>query len=57
VTTDASGYFQFPTIAGGAYVVTVVPPAGSAFTGTYITASVSNVSNSGTWWVVLNPKP
>jgi hypothetical protein len=54
VQTDASGFFQFPEIPGGAYVVTVTPPSG--FLGQYITTTISNVSNSGNWWVVLTPK-
>ncbi|HVZ49325.1 MAG TPA: hypothetical protein VG916_11115 [Gemmatimonadaceae bacterium] len=54
VTAGADGTFQFPTIAGGTYVVTVVPPTGSGYRGIYITATISNVSNSGSWWVVLS---
>ena len=54
VTAGADGTFQFPTIPGGTYVVTVVPPSGSGYRGTYITGLISNVSNSGTCWVVLS---
>ena len=54
VKTDANGFFQFPTIPGGAYVITVTPPAGSDYRGQYITGTISEVSNSGTWWVVLS---
>lgn len=54
VTTDANGFFQFPTIPGGAYVVTVKPPAGSDDKGQYVLAHISSVSNSGNWWLVLS---
>jgi hypothetical protein len=54
VTTDASGTFQFPEIAGGNYVVVVRPPASSGYRSVYILATISNVSNSGNWWVVLS---
>lgn len=54
VTTDAAGAFQFPEIPGGNYVVLVQPPAGSGYRGVYILATISNVSNSGNWWVVLS---
>lgn len=54
VTTDATGAFQFPEIAGGNYVVLVTPTAASGYRPVYILAQISNVSNSGTWWVVLS---
>jgi hypothetical protein len=54
VTTDANGFFQFPTIPGGDYVVTIRPPASSEYKGQYATTHISNVSNTGNWWVVLS---
>jgi hypothetical protein len=53
VTTDANGFFQFPTIPGGAYVVTIRPPAASGLQGQYALTTISSVSDSGNWWVVL----
>lgn len=53
VTTNSDGFFQFPVIPGGDYVVTVKPPAGSEYKGQYVTTTISNASNSGNWWVVL----
>lgn len=54
VTADATGAFQFPEIAGGPYVVLVQPPASSGYRPVYILATISSVSNSGSWWVVLS---
>ena len=54
VTTDANGFFQFPTIPGGDYVVTIRPPAGSEYQGQYALTTISNISNTGNWWVVLS---
>jgi len=54
VTADAAGAFQFPEIPGGPYVVIVRPPAASGYHSVYILATISNVSNSGNWWVVLS---
>jgi hypothetical protein len=53
VTTNSEGFFQFPVIAGGPYVVTIKPPAGSEYQGQYALTTISNTSNSGNWWVVL----
>ena len=54
VTTDANGFFQFPTIPGGDYVVAIRPPAGSEYQGQYALTTISNISNTGNWWVVLS---
>jgi hypothetical protein len=54
VLTDANGFFQFPTIPGGNYVVTIKPPTGSEYQGQYATTTISSVSNTGNWWVVLS---
>ena len=56
VLTDANGYFQIPTLAGGDYVVTFVPPAGSLYQGVWVTATANTHSSDWSWWVVLSKK-
>ena len=53
-TTDANGFFEYATIPGGDYVVTIKPPVGSEYKGQYATTTISSVSSSGNWWVVLS---
>lgn len=53
VTTDANGAFQAPTLPGGDYVVTFVPPQGSVYGGTYVRTTVHAGSDEGNWWVIL----
>lgn len=55
-TTDANGTFQFPTLPGGTYVVTITPPAGSAYQGVWVTATAHSHSADYGWWVVLPVK-
>lgn len=56
MTTDANGVFQSPTVPGGEYVVTFVPPENSIYRGVYVTTTIHDGSNSGNWWVVLPRK-
>jgi hypothetical protein len=51
--TDATGHFEFSTLAGGEYVVTFVPPPSSAYRGSYVTTRIHSGSSEGTWWVFL----
>lgn len=53
VTTGANGQFVFPALDGGAYVVTITPPAGSAYGGMWVTATAHAGSAESPWWVVL----
>lgn len=55
-TSASDGTFQSPQIAGGNYAVTFVPPASSAYKGTWVTTTVHQHLNDGTWWIVLQPK-
>jgi hypothetical protein len=55
-TTDANGMFQFPTLPGGIYVVTITPPEGSAYQGVWVTATAHSHSADYGWWVVLPVK-
>lgn len=56
MTTAANGEFQSPTIAGGEYVVTFVPPANSIYRGVYVTTTIHDGSDGGNWWVILPRK-
>lgn len=56
MSTDANGAFQSPTIPGGEYVVTFVPPENSIYRGVYVTTTIYDGSNGGNWWVVLPRK-
>ena len=53
VTADANGFFQTPTIPGGEYVVTFVPPSSSPFRGVFVMTTIFSGSSTGTWWVLL----
>ena len=53
MTTNASGEFQSPTLPGGEYLITFVPPAGSIYRGVYVTTTIHAGSSNGNWWVVL----
>lgn len=53
VMTDATGRFQLPLLAGGEYIVTITPPAGSSYGGVWATATAHATSNDHPWWVVL----
>jgi len=53
VTTDANGQFQFPTLPGALYIVTIAPPAGSKYQGVWVAAIAHAHSADYAWWVVL----
>lgn len=53
MTTNASGEFQSPTLPGGDYVITFVPPDNSEYRGVYVTTTIHAGSSNGNWWVVL----
>ncbi len=53
VTTDANGQFQFPSLPGALYIVTVAPPAGSKYQGIWVAAVAHSHSADYPWWVVL----
>jgi len=54
VITGSDGRFALPTVPGGSYAVTVTPPGGSIYMGTWITATIHDQSHTFPWWVVLN---
>lgn len=53
IWTGADGRFTLPPLAGGPYVVTVTPPAGSPYQGVFVTATAHATSHEHPWWVVL----
>ena len=53
VVTGSDGIFVLPTVPGGPYAVTVTPPSGSIYMGTWITATIHGQSHTFPWWVVL----
>jgi len=54
--TNANGEFQSPTLEGGEYLITFVPPAAGIYRGVYVTTTIHAGSSSGNWWVVLPRK-
>lgn len=53
VVTDANGHFAFPTLAGGLYIVTIVPPDNIGYQGVYVAAMAYSRSGDYPWWIVL----
>ena len=54
VTTNATGEFTFPTLPGGLYVVTFVPPSGAEYESVWTLATAH--SQSGDWpWTIMMP--
>lgn len=53
MVTNANGEFESPTLPGGEYLVTFVPPTGSIYRGVYVTTTIHAGSGGGNWWVVL----
>lgn len=56
VVTDANGDWQLPTLAGGEYVVTFVPPDGSKYRGVWAIATAHEDSNQRAWFIMLPVK-
>jgi hypothetical protein len=55
-TTNASGEFQLPTLPGGNYVVTFIPPAESKYRGQYTSGPVNSQTDRYPWYIVLSLK-
>ena len=53
VLTNTEGFFQLPTLAGGEYVVTFVPPAASPYRGGWTTAGAWQQSGDNPWYIML----
>jgi hypothetical protein len=56
VLTNAQGFFQLPTLQGGEYVVTFVPPASSPYRGGWTTAFAWQQSGDSPWYIMLPRK-
>ena len=52
-STNAQGEFTFPTIPGGGYAVTFIPPTGSDHVGVWVVTQVHATSHEFPWWVTL----
>lgn len=54
ITTNATGEFTFPTLPGGLYVVTFMPPSGVEYQSAWTLATAH--SQSGDWpWTIMLP--
>ena len=53
VLTNALGFFHLPTLPGGEYVVTFVPPASSPYHGGWTTAGAWQQSGDHPWHIML----
>jgi hypothetical protein len=53
VVTNAQGFFRLPTLPGGPYVVTFVPPASSPYRGGWTTAYAWRQSGESQWYIML----
>ena len=56
IVTDANGDWQLPTMSGGEYVVTFVPPDGSKYRGVWAVAIAHSGSNQQAWFIMLPVK-
>ena len=56
VTTNAEGQFTFPTLRGGLYVVTFVPPGGSSYESGWTMATAHSLSGDRPWIIMLRAK-
>lgn len=52
-TTAADGTWALPTLPGGEYVVTIVPPSGSGYRGIWATATAWAHSADHPWFTML----
>jgi len=53
MTSDANGAFESPTLPGGEYLITFIPPAATGYRGVWVTTTIHAGSSEGNWWVVL----
>lgn len=56
VFTNAQGFFRLPTLPGGSYVVTFVPPASSPYRGGWTSAQAWPHSGDSPWYIMLPRK-
>ena len=56
VRTGADGQFTFPTLKGGLYVVTFVPPAGDPHKAAWTQATANPQSGDRPWIIMLGTK-
>ena len=56
VVTNAQGFFQLPTLPGGEYVVTFVPPSASPYRGGWTVAAAWQQSGDSPWYIMLPRK-
>jgi hypothetical protein len=56
VRTGADGQFTFPTLKGGLYVVTFVPPAGDSHESAWTQATAHSKSADLPWTIMLRAK-
>ena len=56
VTTNAAGEFTFPTLPGGLYAVTFVPPSGAAYESAWTLATAQPQSSDWPWTIMLPMK-
>lgn len=56
VVSDANGGFQFPTLPGALYIVTVTPPPISPYQGVWVAAVAHSHSSDYPWSVELPAK-
>lgn len=52
--TGGDGKFTLPSLEAGDYVVTILPPAGSGYTGVWLIGKIHGGSGDHPWWVVLH---
>jgi len=53
-TTDSTGAFALPSLPGGNYVVTFVPPNDSKYRGQYVFGPVNSETDRFPWYIVLS---
>jgi len=52
--SGGDGKFTLPSLEAGDYVVTVLPPAGSGYSGVWLIGKIHSGSGDYPWWVVLH---
>jgi hypothetical protein len=53
-TTNATGEFALPSLPGGTYLVTFVPPNDSKYRGQYVFGPVNSLTDRYPWYIVLS---